>query len=70
MVKECSDTIKLQIILDIAKTLDLMHQNDIVHLQLKLSSILLTKDMKPILKDFGRSRRGKYQYINTFQMRV
>ena len=57
--KELSVTAALKLFKDIVKSLKYMHDAGMCHLDLKPGNIMLTKDFKPILIDFGLSK-----YIN------
>lgn len=62
---------KLKILKKIAGTFHFLHENNLVHRDLKMENILLTKKLKPRLIDFGISKQGGQQFptetLSTFQ---
>jgi serine/threonine protein kinase len=61
----------VSLLAEIIDKLRICHENGIVHGETRLANILVDKNSKLILIDFGCSSVvGKVSYINTCQMRI
>jgi serine/threonine protein kinase len=56
---------KLILLYEIANAMNFLHQNNIIHRDLKLDNILITKEIKPKITDFGISRILKDENSNS-----
>jgi len=54
-LQEYPESNRLHLILDVAKAIEYLHENNVVHGDIKAPNVLIGDDGRPLLSDFGRS---------------